>query len=336
MKKKYSLLFASAIVSLFVSCGPTEEIGLGYSVNVPTQPEVPTFTAPTAQQFSAVQATALENRTQHFTVGTNDPWTSFTSEKGVIVWLSGNCFTLNGVPVTGDVDIDYVELFDRGNMLVTNKTTMGVLPNGDKSLLLSGGEVYINVTQNGQQLENGCGVSISIPASLTGDEPDDDMSLWEGIIDDNGNIAWEEADNEQQEQFAGVEGGNYYAYFNHFGWTNVDRWFSDPRPKTTLLVDVPEGFDNTNSAVYISYNEVGNALANLDVYNEETGLFSEHYGQIPIGLECNVIFVSESEGNWIYAIKAVTIIENGIITFTDGQLQTATEAELIALIDALP
>ncbi|WP_242499186.1 hypothetical protein [Flavobacterium sp. 140616W15] len=132
-----------------------------------------------------------------------------------------------------------------------------------------------------------------------------------------------------------AEGGNYYVHFGSFGWTNVDRFYSDPRPKTTLLVKAPEGYTNINSAVYLSYDGEGtNALAKLDTYTP-AGLFSEHYGQIPIGLACHVIFVTEDNGQWHYAIKAVTVAANDVYTFTLSQTTVGTEAQLIAAINAI-
>jgi hypothetical protein len=116
----------------------------------------------------------------------------------------------------------------------------------------------------------------------------------------------------------------------------VDRFFSDPRPKTTILVEVPEGFNDENSRVYLSYVGEPNALAYLDTYDATTGLFSEHYGQIPIGLECHVIFTSEENGQWLYGIKSVTIADGQTVEITDADLNTATESELEALINGLP
>ena len=328
MKKKtlYTNLFTLAALSaLFISCND-DEAGV----------RQPTYTAPTAQEFADLRTEAYDVIKQEFTLDTDETYLNFTSAKGVEVSIYSDCLTKNGNPVTGDVVVEFAEIFDRGSMLVTNRPTMGVMNNGDKALLISGGEFYINITQGGVSLESGCSFSVQIPAALTG-AADNEMILWEGTVDNEGNLAWEEnVPNGQQEEGLFVEGANYYCFLQDFGWSNVDRFYNDPRPKTTILVDVPEGFDNENSAVYLSYNEEGNALAQLDTYDEETGLFSEHYGQIPIGLECHVIFVSEGDGEWIYAIKAVTIEEDGIITFTDADLDSATEAELIALINALP
>ena len=86
----------------------------------------------------------------------------------------------------------------------------------------------------------------------------------------------------------------------------------------------------------MSYDGEGqNALAKLDTYDSVTGLFSEHYGQIPIGLECHVIFATEDNGQWRYAIKGVTVAANDSYTFTLAETMLGTEAQLIAAINAI-
>ncbi|MEC3905868.1 hypothetical protein VOI54_02440 [Tamlana sp. 2201CG12-4] len=292
---------------------------------------------PSAEDFNELKEAALENLTQNFQFNAEDGGVTLTSEKGVQIYINGACLTLNGNAVTGSVDLEFVELFEKGNMLTTNKPTMGVLPNGDKALLISGGEFFVNATQNGENLESTCGFQMSIPADLTGGA-DPEMILWNGIIDENGNLAWEEDKRDGANGQDGVfaEGNQYYGFFQSFGWSNVDRFYNDPRPKTTILVAVPEGYDNTNSSVFISYDGEETGLANLDTYDVGSGLFSEHYGQIPIGLECHIIFATEDGDNWKYAIKAVTIAENDIITFTEGETSVATEAQLTTIINGLP
>lgn len=331
MKKSnlfFSILSISAI--LFTSCSNDDS-------NNP-----PVDNSPTEQEFSDLRAAALNNNTQQFQFNAEDGMATFTSNNGVTIMVDGNCLTLDGNSITGQVDLSFVELFDRGSMLTTNKPTMGVLPSGDKALLISGGEFYVNATQDGQQLQNTCPYQLQIPTNLTGGD-DYDMVLWDVVEDDNGDIAWEEdmdptGGGGDGELFIGdgTMGGQYYAFLGDFGWTNIDKFYNDPSPKTTILVGVPENYNNENSAVYISFNDEDNALAHLDTYSATTGLFSEHYGQIPIGLECHVIFVTEEDGNWRYAIQAVTIEADGVITFTMEETAIATEAELIQIINDLP
>lgn len=291
----------------------------------------------TAEEFSNLQDDALEDLTQTFQFNAEDGSVSFTSDKGVDIYLNGSCLTLNGNAVTGQVDLEFVELFDKGTMLITNKPTMGVLPNGDKALLISGGEFFIEATQNGVALETTCDIQMGIPSALTGGI-DNDMILWNGTIDEDGNLEWEENDRDGANGQGGVfaEGNQYYAFLGDFGWSNVDRFYNDPRPKTTILVGVPEGYNNTNCSVFLSYDGEDTGLANLDTYDTGTGLFSEHYGQIPIGLECHVIFVTEEANDWKYAIKSVTIAENDVITIADGETSIVTEAQLTTIINGLP
>lgn len=318
--KTIGLLFLAAIS--FVSCNDEETV------------ETPA----TAAEFANIRQVALDKITQKFTMTAENGVKTFTSEKGVKITINGNCLTKDGNPVTGEVKIEYAELFDKGNMLVTNKPTMGIMPDGNRNLLISGGEFFIKATQNGKELATTCNITLQVPTSLT-DGVDTAMTLWKGIIDDEGNLAWEDARKADGTNGGkgGVEAGqnSYYVSFGNFGWTNVDRFYSDPRPKTTILADAPDGYDNTNSAIYLSYDGEGNnALAKLDTYTAQ-GLFSEHYGQIPVGLACHVIFVTEENGNWRYAIKGVTVQANDVYTFTMAETTVGTEAQLIAAINAI-
>jgi hypothetical protein len=290
---------------------------------------------PSKVVWSILRDKALQDQTQHFTMTAGTGVITFTSAKGVTININGNCLTKNGNPVTGTVDIEYVELFDKGHMLTTNKPTMGVMGDGNKNLLISGGEFFIKATQGGVELTTGCNLSLIVPASLT-DGIDTAMTLWAGNQEDPDNLAWREAKGAPQGGGVGIEQNSYYVSFGNFGWTNVDRFYSDPRPKTTILVGAPAGYDNTNSAIYLSYDGEGtNALAKLDTYNTVTALFSEHYGQVPVGLQCHVIFATEDNGQWRYAIKGVTVAANDVYTFTLAETTVGTEAQLIAAINAI-
>ncbi|WP_299884983.1 hypothetical protein [uncultured Lacinutrix sp.] len=290
---------------------------------------------PTSQTFSNIKNEALTNNTQTFQFDGNDGNITLTSSNGVQININTNCLTLNGNPVTGTIDLEYVELFEKGNMLTTNKPTMGTMPNGDKALLISGGEFFVEATQNGIPLNTNCGLQLVVPNNLTGGA-DPAMILWEGNIDTQDNLTWNEVDDATGQGGVFVEGGEYYAFLGQFGWSNIDRFYNDPRPKTLIKAQAPVGYNFTNSAIYLSYDGEDSGLASLDTYDGTLNLFSEHYGQIPIGLECHVIFATEDNGIWRYAVKAVTIVADDIITFNFSETALATEAEFINIINALP
>src|SRR5690606_40066268 len=66
-------------------------------------------------------------------------------------------------PVSGEIDVEFLELYDSGNMLVTNKRTMGQHPNGDRSLIITGGAFYINASQDGVPLDRETQISLEVP-----------------------------------------------------------------------------------------------------------------------------------------------------------------------------
>ncbi|WP_452223963.1 hypothetical protein [Lacinutrix chionoecetis] len=291
--------------------------------------------APTAAQFKNIRTQALDDQTQTFQFDGNDGNITLTSDHGVLININTNCLTLNGNPVSGTVDLKYVELFEKGNMLTTHKPTMGALPNGDKALLISGGEFLLEATQSGMALDTNCDIQLVVPNSLTGGA-DPAMTLWEGTIDAEENLTWDEVDDATGQGGVFVEGGEYYAFLGQFGWSNIDRFYNDPRSKTLIKAQAPVGYNFTNSAIYLSYDGEDSGLASLDTYDGSLNLFSEHYGQIPIGLECHVIFATEDNGIWRYAVKAVTIVADDIISFDFSETALATEVQFVNIINALP
>ena len=297
---------------------------------------------PTSTDFSNLKENALNSITENFHFNANSGYVSFTTAKGVIISFDSNDLTLNGNPISGVIDLTFIEIFDNATMLATGMHTMGLMSDSNHAVMNSGGEFYINMTRNDQQLTMGSLINLEIPANLTDDSGGNpEMTLWDFNEEDT---VWVP----QPENPAGVAGvflGNgqiaetgptYFAYLNHFGWTNVDCFYSDPRPRTTILASVPAGYTDQNSSVYLHYDGQKSVLALLDTYDASTALFSEHYGQIPIGLNCHIIFVTEDNGQWRYAIKAATITADAVYNFTNAETTVGTQAQMIAAIDALP
>jgi hypothetical protein len=266
---------------------------------------------------------------------------NITGDLGTILNFNTDAFlTLNGEAVTGNVAIEFIEIYNRSSMLLTKRPTIGRNGNDDMAMLISGGEFYVNAFQNGVQLKPASGFTIVAPTENTGGI-DQDMRLFTGLeecVDDDCDIIWEENEDRGIEvgefQDAGGFQTAYFVFQSQFGWTNIDRWYNDPRPKTTIFVDVPEGFDDSNCAVFIAYDGEPTALGRLDKYDVKTGMFTEHYGLIPIGLEVHFILVSIIDDEIHYAIQGATIKENHVEVITE--VKSITEADLIELINKLP
>lgn len=303
-----------------------------------------TINRPSATEFNALQDAALNSlkETHTFLAETG---TTFTSRKGTKITFPPNAVLRNGLLVTGNVTLEFIELQDAGNMAATKKTTMGILPDGNKAVLISGGEFNINVKQNGNQLDLVLPITVQTPANLT-DSGRAAMDLFDGVIDAKGDLTWEKVANDSTghgnvqiiETINPVNNQmeiHYNTLVNKFGWTNIDRFYSDPRPKTTMLVSVPEGYNYDNCALYIKYVGLGSSLARLDTYNSSTKLFSEHYGQIPIGTECHLIFCTEENGKWKYATKRITIAAGATYSVTEAEMTVASQADYVGHVTLL-
>lgn len=316
--KKHILFGLLAITSL--SLGSCKKDTPDYEVTYPTAGELTDFFA--AETDAASQGFQLNAVTGGSIVG----------EKGTRVVILPNSLTLGGLPVTGMVDIELIEVYDREDMVFMNKSTMGKLPNGKLSTLVSGGFYYLKITQNGSEVKvtNG-GVIVALPVSNAG-VSSNNMAEFEGKFDEGGDVVWNMV-NDTVPVADTLGGMNYSVLDTTWGWTNVDRFYSDPRPKTTINVKLPDGFDNTNAKVFLTYDGEPTALASLDVLTSE-GYFSEHYGLIPIGLKVHIIALTRINDKFHYAISAYTVVEDNvkfIPSLTEG-----TESEIRALINALP
>lgn len=277
------------------------------------------FTPPTAAAFKALQEDAFNNLKQNTTFNAEDGIT-FESAAGVTLSIWGNCLSLNGDPVTGAVDLEYVEVFDRGNMLTTNATTVGKDQSDEMGQLISGGEFHIKAYQNGEELTLDCGMMINVPADITGGEVPG-MGPFVGEINENDNLVWLPQNSEfwvdQQ------NGTAYNAFVENFGWFNCDVFVADPDPKTEIQIAVPQGFDSTNASIYLA--RVG-----------ETSSLAFIYGEFPIGLEAHIIFLSEHEGEFRYAIQTITVADGQQVTFTLEETAIASVEELTQIINDLP
>ncbi|WP_168196970.1 hypothetical protein [Flavobacterium alkalisoli] len=55
-----------------------------------------------------------------------------------------------------------------------------------------------------------------------------------------------------------------------------------------------------------------------------------------MGETCHVIFAAGQGGNWLYAVKTVTITPFGVTTIISGDIITATQTDVINMLNSLP
>ncbi len=267
-------------------------------------------------------ATATHNATA--STGTQ----TFTGSKGYTFTYGPNTFNdCNGNSVTGNFQIEYVEATTKNEMLKINRPTF----TNDGKLLESGGIVYLNATQNGQQLciNDAEPVSVTIPTANYSP-----MQYFVGSSDANNDFGWDLDDTENVTlgdlDSTDFEQNTFLIYefeMDSVGWINCD-YFYGSDPLTGVEVILPDTLDGGNSMVFIFYETI-NAVANLHDYDED-GTFDLGSGySTPEGMDVTFIIVSEVNGVFYYNLSASTITNNHVEVISSVTAIDETALELI-------
>ncbi|NOQ73296.1 MAG: hypothetical protein GQ574_14925 [Crocinitomix sp.] len=269
-----------------------------------------------------------EDAKQHWTVSAEYPF-YLVSAKGIGIYLPANSLVdANGDLVTGDVNVSFIEIDKKSEMVLLNKSTACVLANGDRSTLISDGEFYVDITQNGEELTH------TEPLLIYTNIPFDDSDMRKFVnISENEDILWEISGDSILFMDGELEGMTsfYIPPGESWGWTNLDKYATDPRPKTGIYAELPEGFDDGNTEIYVSFDNE-NALAHFGFWVD--GRFAHSYPTFPIGLEVHFVAVSMDDENLHYAIQSA-IIGNEHVEVITG-FEPVTQDALGELIDNLP
>jgi hypothetical protein len=279
----------------------------------------PTPTSSLSSYFTDNEANAVQTFTFDATVSQ-----FFTGTNGVQVYMPANSFVYsNGTAVSGNVTIELTEVLTVSEMVKLNKTTTS---NGQ--LLVSGGQLNLEASQNGNQLllAPGMALNISVPVSA----PDAQMALFTGNQMTNGDILWTSSlnDTDQQDSLFIVQdsiGGSLYNFdFNNdsLGWINCDYWWNTGQTQTFVTAVMDTSYNYTNTACYLVLSNI-NAV--VPMYNISTaGEFET--SNIPINQTVTFVCISEIDNVYYSSFVSTTLTNNHIENISMVQT-TLTEIE---------
>ncbi len=275
----------------------------------------------------------LQEVTQTFTFNSSSSNTTFTGDKGITYSFGPNTFvTANGNAVSGSFTIEIVEALTNNDMLLINRPTF----THSGQLLVSGGVVYLNATQNGQQLSinDNSPVMVSIPSDNY-----TPMDFFDGSFDNQGQFGWDESEDDTVTiNTAGNDSifiDNFFSFdfeIDSMGWINCDYFYNSPDPLTQVEVNLPDTFNGENCQVFIFYETI-NSLASLSDYDSD-GTFDLGINySTPVGMDVSFVVISENDGSFFYAIVNATISQDHIETI--ATLTPVSETDLETLLNAL-
>jgi len=314
MKHAARFYFAFVSFSLFFAACKKEEHHVAVG-------PVSSVSNPLVALFQSHVSDALQTFTVQASTGA-----SLQGEKGTRVFIGSNAFKdQNGQLVSGQVTVELIEALDVSDMLWLNKQTVG-LDNGVPKPLVSGGQIYLNATQAGQQLALVPGrTNVSIPAA----NPDPAMELFSGTVDADGTILWDPF--VQNVVTLNTDSFAYDFPNDSLGWINCDYFNNWGVPLTSITVEVPPPHGGANALVWVVFPSI-NSLTGIGTTgsNEVFQSFSGYAA--PTGMDVIIVAFSQIDGAYYSSFTATTLVPDHyeMITF-----QPTTEAQFLVDVQGL-
>jgi len=314
ISKKYLALFMLVALVLFNACEKEEEV---VYVNNNNSNIVLDFFK--SNLNDAKQITSVDLSSASYILG----------NKGAYIYISPCSFLdENGNSVTGVIDFELIEAQTNLDMLKINRPTF----TKDGQLLVSGGVVYVNATQNGiaLQINPDCSLHANIQSGV-GTIDSKPMEYFVGSEDENGVFAWEQEISDTVttilQDTTNSSGVSYGFPIDSVGWINCD--YFNGSVSTTVLMELPSGYDGSNTQGFIYYSNI-NSLTGLYDFNQD-GVFGSG---APVGMNVNFLsFSGDSINGYYYNITPSTIVSNHyeVISTMKGPV---TYADLEILFDS--
>jgi hypothetical protein len=286
--------------------------------------------------WQSQRAAKIQKKT--ITAGT---YSRITGAAGTKIDIYSNSLLKNGVAVTGTVDIELIEAYDKADLLSMGLHTMGRDYAWNYAPMVSAGEFYFKASQNGQDLEINPNGPIQIttaafpdadfntsmmPLILEADSAVTD-SVWVPVDTSMGNCRDSAMVNLGQSAYC-------FSIANNATWINCDYFYNSGAALTSMTVNLPTGFTSANTQVMLSFDGL-NVITNLN--QDATGAFVLGTGyRVPIGQATNLIVIGEQNGVLVYHIQAVVIANNQVITIPTTGITGTTTAALQAQLSNLP
>ena len=256
---------------------------------------------------------------------------NFTSPQGTVVTIPPNSFfNQSGGAVTGTVDIDFKDIYNKSDMLMSDVSTIGFFG----APIKSGGEFYIKASQGGSALNLTGGKAIVVRQPLNGKPIDSAMVPMRRVIDTVGHgtgMIW--AIN-GTDTVRNSPSGYVFSLYNFNqpvdsgSWCNSDNSsYFGAYPQTTLTLlgtdtaqygtNVFLVFSGLNSMVHV-YNGAGNSFP---------------YNYAPSGLQCTVVAVGTKGGKLYASFTPITITPGLNVNFSLSLTTTTDFKNKLKLLD---
>lgn len=316
MKKSTFITAFGLLVAIgFSSCKKTEV--------VPTPTIGETFNS-LADYFASREVSA-----ESFTMLVQNGAT-YTTAKGSHLTIPPFAFShANGTIVTGSVTVRIKEIFSNADMINSR-----IFPISGNSILNSGGEFFLEATQNGVPLIIADGVLIQMDIPAQAEDPGM-MLFFAGPVEDLDSVNWQVADSTFSASgftFNSAD-GTYECDLDSIGWANIDAFSSNITYfDCEFQLTGVTGLNASNTSAFAVFKNENAVWPVGDTYwgsIANNTITETHLGAVDL----NLIVISVVNGQLYYGLLDVTPAPNQVYQIS---MSATSSSALDAIINGLP
>jgi hypothetical protein len=236
---------------------------------------------------------ALKTTADSFIVNNNAA--VITASNGLEIRLPANGFVNSaGQAITGKVNVATLLLKSKGDMVLMNKPTSS---NGQ--LLVSGGVIFLGLTQNGQQIALAPNTEILFRYTDAG--PNRQMKLFYGDETNPQQFNWVPAINVRDSVFAGSQ---YYEIIaRKLRWLNCDYFYDTlGTVQSTVSVQLPFNYTNANTETFIIFKNIRSVIGMIADVADKKFISTK----MPGNLAATVVAISKQGNDYFLGKEQIT------------------------------
>jgi hypothetical protein len=208
-----------------------------------------------------------------------------------LIFTPNCCTNSTGQAVTGKVNIEALLIKNKGDMVLMNKPTSS---NGQ--LLVSGGEIFISLSQNGQQLQLAPNGRVAI--SYADAAPNTKMKLFYGDETTPGQFNWVPS---RDSIFASNQ--FYEMVSSKLRWINCDYFYDTTGTiRSTVSAHLPFNYTNANTETFLVFKTIRSVLGMYADVPEKRFISA----RVPDKLAATVVAISKQGNDYFLGKEQIT------------------------------
>lgn len=204
------------------------------------------------------------------------------------------CVSSAGQTITGKVYVDVLLIKKKGDMVLMNKPTTS---NGN--LLVSGGEIFIRLKKDGQELQLAPNIKIQLQYADVG--ASSIMKLFFGDESNPIRFNWLPS-TDIQNNYVGAGNQIYGILTNHLRWINVDYFYDTLNvTRSTVSAQLPFNYTNANTSAFLVFKDFRSVLGMYGEVPEKRFVSSK----VPNGKQAIVIAISKQGNDYFLGKESI-------------------------------